>query len=104
MRNLSSKRAKALAISQKTKMAVWERDNHRCVYCHSPYALPESHFISRSKGGLGIDENILTLCRKCHQRFDFGPKTEREQMREYFRGYLKNHYPNWDEDELIYRR
>lgn len=104
MKNLSSKRAKALSISKATKDKVWERDNHRCVYCHSPNAFPEAHFISRSKGGLGVEYNIITLCRKCHQRYDNGLRNEREQMRDYFREYLKSHYIDWDEDNLIYRR
>ena len=44
-------------------MAVWERDNHRCIFCGKlvPYNLANSHFIKRSQGGLGIEQNIMTM-------------------------------------------
>ncbi len=66
--------------------------------------MPEAHFISRSKGGLGVEENILTLCRfPCHEQYDRGPIERREEMRTYFREYLKSQYPGWDEKKLIYK-
>ena len=103
MKTLSSKRSKALAIPQAVKKAVYDRDGGLCVYCHRP-GLPEAHFIPRSKSGLGIEENILTLCRECHDTFDNGTREEREERREYFRQYLTDHYDDWSEDKLIYRR
>lgn len=57
MKRISSKRAKACAISSAVKKRVWDRDNHCCVYCKSIYAFPEAHYIPRSRGGLGIEEN-----------------------------------------------
>ena len=38
----------------------------------------------------------------CHRRYD--QSTDRRSMREYFREYLQSKYPEWDEDDLIYRR
>jgi len=99
----SSKRAKALAISDTTKRTVFARDGGLCVYCRRP-GNPEAHYIPRSKGGLGIPENILTLCRKCHDRYDNGRTMEREGMREFFREYLQSQYPDWDEKKLIYHK
>jgi len=96
-------------IPEKVKDAVWERDEGRCVACRvldktgwQPY--PEAHFIPRSKGGLGIEENILTLCRPHHHQFDQGTKHQRDKMRELFRAYLMTKYPHWDESKLYYRR
>ena len=103
MKYRSSKRALALAISEETKQRVWCRDAGRCVYCRRP-GIPEAHFIPRSKGGLGIPENILTLCRPCHDRYDHGGRYEREGMREFFREYLMHYYPDWDESKLIYHK
>ena len=103
MNTYSSRRAKACAIPSYVKQIVFNRDNGRCVYCGRP-GLPEAHFISRSKGGLGVKENILTLCRPCHDRFDHGTREEREGMREFFREYLMTQDPEWDEEKLIYRR
>lgn len=100
------KRTKALAISEETKHRVWCRDAGRCVWCgrRGAYVFPEAHYIPRSKGGLGIPENILTLCRPCHDRFDNGTREQREGMREYFREYLESIYPEWDETKLIYHK
>lgn len=103
MKHISSKQAKAHAIPQSVKRVVYDRDGGLCVKCHRP-GLPEAHFIPRSKGGLGIPENVLTLCRDCHNTFDFGTKEKRQELREYFADYLRNIYPGWDESKLIYRR
>lgn len=101
-----SRRANATSISPEVHDMVFLRDGGQCVYCHRkwPYVFPEAHYISRRKGGLGIPENILTLCRECHDRYDHGTKQEREGMREYFREYLMNLYEDWDESKLIYNK
>lgn len=96
------KRTKALSISPKVKKAVYERDGGCCVWCGSLEGQPNAHYIPRSQGGLGIEENILTLCWKCHLQFD--QTTERPKMREYFKEYLKSKYPEWDESELYYQK
>ena len=106
------KRTKALDFSRKVKEAIAQRDSFDgytcCVNCGRP-APPENltawsnaHFISRAQGGLGIEENGLTLCPDCHRRYD--QTTERESLREYFREYLEDHYPGWDEDRLCYKK
>lgn len=107
---MKSRRSKATDISPKVKKAVWERDRGRCVICGSCYnVMPNAHFISRSKGGLGIEENIVTLCtglteNKCHYKYDFGSREEREEIGGRIEAYLKSKYPNWDKENLIYRR
>lgn len=103
---------KARSITQAVKKAVAMRDSFGgwpcCINCgapapsESPTAFSCAHFISRAQNGIGTPENILTLCPACHRRYD--QTTDRERMRQYFREYLKNKYPNWDENELIYRR
>lgn len=103
LKKLSSRQAKAHAIPATVKLIVNRRDDGLCVYCHRP-GLPEAHFIPRSKGGLGIPQNILTLCRSCHDLFDKGPKAQREGMREYFREYLMSKYDDWSEDALVYHK
>lgn len=103
MKPISSRRARALAIPPGVKRLVNYRDGGLCVYCGRP-GLPEAHYIPRSKGGLGIEQNVLTLCRSCHDQFDNGPVTIREGMREYFGEYLAAQYPDWNEDNLIYRK
>ena len=97
-----SKRAKACDITQAVKRQVWERDQKRCIFCGNPYAMPNAHFISRAQGGLGIEENILTLCNDCHRRYD--QTTDRKQMREFFKDYLQSKYEGLSESNLTYKK
>jgi 5-methylcytosine-specific restriction endonuclease McrA len=97
-----SKRAKACDITQAVKCKVWERDQERCIFCGNPYAMPNAHFISRAHGGLGIEENVLTLCNDCHRRYD--QTTDRKQMREFFKSYLQSKYKGWSEENLTYKK
>lgn len=96
-----SRRTKALEIPRKVKEAVYERDNGCCVWC-GKQGQPNAHYIARSQGGLGIEENILTLCWEHHRKYD--QTTARPKMREYFKGYLKSKYPDWDEKKLTYKK
>lgn len=106
------KDTKARDFDRKTKIAIMVRDSIDgwpcCVYCGAAAPSGESpvwsnaHFISRAQGGLGIERNGLTLCPICHRSFD--QTTAREDMREFFRGYLKGKYEDWDEESLYYRR
>ena len=101
---MKSKRAKATDIPLKVKKAVWERDGHRCIICDSASAMPNAHYIPRSKGGLGIEENIVTLCGTCHYMYDFGGKAKRRGLGYQIKGYLMSQYPDWDEEKLIYKK
>ena len=101
----SSKRAKATDISQKVKEIVWNRDSHKCIYCEKvvPKSCANAHFIKRSQGGLGIPENIVTLCPECHSKEDNGLNTTLYE--EYIGNYLKSIYgSNWHIQDLIYKK
>lgn len=95
------KRTKALQIPSRVKRIVHERDGGCCVLCGAP-GDPVSHYISRAQGGLGIEENVVTLCAGCHRAYDQGPY--RKAIRAQLRAYLKSRYPGWDEENLIYRK
>ena len=99
---MKSKRAKALDITKRVKDRVWERDGHKCIICGNYQAMPNSHYIRRSQGGLGIEENIVTMCQRCHRMYDQG--AERQVIAAYTESYLRSHYPNWDKNKLIYRK
>lgn len=97
-------RSKACDISPVVKRRVWERDEHCCVYCGSSDAMPNAHYISRHNGGLGIEQNIVTLCRKCHYIYDNGTRIDRERYKKTIREYLMHKYTEWHENKLIYRK
>ena len=104
------KDTKARDFSRKAKEQISERDSIDgwpcCVFCGlaapAPLAWSNAHFISRGQGGLGIPENGITLCPECHRRYD--QSTARPEMREFFRKYLQERYPNWNEEKLYYRK
>ena len=96
-----SRRAKACDISRSVKRAVYARDGGMCILCGRP-GLPNAHFIPRSHNGLGIEENILTLCPDCHMRYDQSP--QRAEIRARLEAYLKRQHPGWDEKNLYYRK
>lgn len=100
-----SKRSRACDISPAVKKAVWERDEGRCIICGTATdTAPNSHYISRAQGGLGIEENVGTMCIRCHNAYDNGNHGERRWMKDAFRRYLQSRYPHWNETDLTYRR
>lgn len=96
-----SKRSKACAISKAVKEAVYKRDKGRCIVCNKQ-GIPNAHYIRRSQGGLGIEENVVTLCMRCHSAFDDG--NMRHTIGAVILDYLKYRYPNWIKDKVIYKK
>lgn len=109
---MKANRTKSLEIPVEVKRAVAERDSvdgHPCcIWCGkpapslNPLAFSNCHYIPRSKGGLGIEENILTLDWQCHLRYD--QSEHRATMKAVLKNYLKSNYPDWDEKKLTYKK
>ena len=100
-----SKRSRACEISQKTKEEVWNRDNQQCIICEKwvPKTYANAHFIPRSAGGLGIEENIFTACEDCHREQDNGLNTKLYDLKA--EKHLKGIYgANWDKTKLVYKK
>lgn len=98
-------KTKFCQIPKAVKEKVYLRDGCHCILCGRSVEVENAcaHFISRARGGLGIEQNILTLCHRCHNAFDNENRiTTRKEKEEYFRNYLKEKYPDWDEKELVY--
>ena len=54
-------------------------------------------------GGLGIPENIVTLCPYCHFNEDMGMNTKLYEQK--IEIYLKSIYgANWNKEKLIYKK
>lgn len=103
---MKSKRTKACEISPKVRAAVEKRDSINgvpcCIFCGSSNARGEAHIVRRSQGGLGIPQNILTVCRHCHREFDEGKYREMYMNRAI--SYMKEHYPDWNISDLVYKK
>ena len=97
------KSTKECSIPMSVKKRVWERDHGQCVICGSTYtAAPNAHYIPRSHLGLGIEQNIVTLCLACH--CDYDNSVKRPYYAALIRMHLKRCYPDWDESKLVYRK
>lgn len=106
------KETKATSISDSVRRRVAARDEFDgwpcCIICGkpAPYLAPTAfscaHVIPRSEGGLGVEENIVTLCPRCHMMYDQG--IDRRTTAQYIEEYLKSKYPYWDKEKLYYRR
>lgn len=77
-----------------------------CVYCGRPArddtgeGLECHHFIPRSLGGMGIEQNLVMLCGKCHRKIHNG----NVELNQFVREYLNVRYEEWSEDQVIWRK
>lgn len=53
-------------------------------------------------GGLGIEQNVVCLCVKCHNDFDNGKY--REEYGTKIEKYLKRKYDNWSKEAVSYTK
>jgi 5-methylcytosine-specific restriction endonuclease McrA len=54
-------------IPEEVRKAVYKRDDYKCRNCHTTKYLELHHIIFRSQGGKDIEENLVTLCNRCHR-------------------------------------
>lgn len=94
-------RKKATDIPVEVRMEVAIRDNGNCIICGKS-GVPNAHYIKRSQGGLGIPQNIVTLCPKCHYEQDFGKETIEYTLM--LKNYLKSKYDGWNEEDLKFKK
>lgn len=50
------------------RQKVFERDNWQCQSCGTIHNLEQHHIVYRSRGGTHRQNNLVTLCVKCHRR------------------------------------
>ena len=105
-----NKRTKALSITWATKKKVYERQHGMSLFSNKPISINECccHYIPRSKGGLGIEENIVGMTPQEHMIFDNNligsHKEESDRMRIRARNHLMEHYEDWKEEKLIWKK
>ena len=62
-----------------------------------------AHFVPRSAGGLGIEENVFTACEDCHREQDNGKNTKLYDEKAEI--HLKGIYgANWNKKNLVYKK
>lgn len=111
------KRTKYLKYDKETAMKVIERQEHECLFCKMGYHIEKqnlsnlefnvydiAHFINRSQGGLGVEENLVLLCRFHHHHLDNSNKGLRKEMLMIMEEYLKQCYPEWNKEKLVYKK
>ena len=106
------KRTKLTDFDSKTREKIKARDAG-CIFCQMKYRMPEDsfglgafqimHFVPRSQGGLGIEENGAVGCIYHHNMLDNGRNT-RKEMLGLFENYLREQYPEWDKKKLFYKK
>lgn len=110
-----SKQAKLREFSEKEREKIKTRDKGRCIFCEMRYHMEKAdwfgthifsimHYIPRSKNGLGIEQNGAVGCQYHHDMMDNGYYGRRGEMLSLFKDYLKIHYPDWNEEELVYNK
>lgn len=60
---------------ENTKAKVLNRDNYICQYCKGKKKeskLEVHHIVFRSRGGSDMEDNLITLCSKCHYDLHHG--------------------------------
>lgn len=62
------------------------------------------HYIPRSAGGLGIEENGALGCLTHHDMMDNGFQGRRKEMLALYKEYMQGIYPDWNEDNLVYKK
>ena len=85
-------------------MTVWLRDSMVCQLCGKPvsWQCGNAHLIRRSQGGLGVEQNLVTLCPSCHREMDEGRNAK--ALKGIMEGYLKDLYPGCSPEKVIYKK
>lgn len=110
-----TKHTKLLQFPPKVRKRIEERDEY-CIFClmqYDPMPVPGSlggrlkeiaHFANKSKGGLGIEQNGVLICDHHHGILDNGRLGLRDEMLEVMKAHLMDHYPDWNEEDLYFKK
>ena len=97
---MKSKRTLKTEISKNVRQKVKLRDQW-CIFCGRS-GTDTMHYVPRSSGGLGIEQNLALGCRTCHMMLD--QSIHRKEMLEHFEKHLQKHYGEFDRKDLIYKK
>jgi len=95
---------KPTEISKAVRQLVWERDGGKCIYCNKAGFSNVHVFVSRAHGGLGVKENVGTLCMLHHHWLDNGLNRQHKLVKEKLYEYMYSLYPDLEIDNLRYKK
>lgn len=109
-----TKRTKLLQFDKRTIIKIMERDK-QCLFCRLHFHMKNKdtftyqirdimHIVNKSQGGLGIEKNGVLGCRYHHGLLDNGNKGLREEMLQIIEQYMKDLYPGWNKEQLIFKK
>ena len=90
-------------ISPRTRARVMDRDGRQCVICLRTDSLQCAHVVRRSRGGKGVETNLVMLCQDCHRELDFDPEKSKV-LHKMIVDYLTDIYGEWDEKDQIFSK
>ena len=99
-----SKRSRLCEFPENVRKAIYLRDKG-CIFCRAGFfggggAYQVAHYVARSQGGLGVEQNGAIVCTLHHVELDNGMDTE--NMRAFYKRYMQEQYPGWNEKDLVY--
>ena len=111
---MSHTQTRRCEFDKRTRLKIIERDRG-CIFCRANYHMEDTdsfgrecfeimHYVARSHGGLGIEQNGALGCKSHHAMLDNGNKGRREEMLAIFREHLKRFYKSWNEEDLVYSK
>lgn len=56
------------------KQKILEREEHRCYICHQDKTLEVHHILPQRLGGKHEENNLVTLCKRCHRHIETGER------------------------------
>lgn len=82
-------------IPNNRRKAIYKRDGYRCALCDSTDGLQIHHVVPRGEGGSDFDENLITLCWRCHAQahgVDLAPDMTSEYIEQMCVEYVSDLY------------
>lgn len=87
------------------KELVRQREHNKCFFCESKANLTAAHiFYWKKDNGKATKENLMCICRECHNKLDFGIGVDRDTQLRMLRqcyAYLTFTYCEYDKQEEI---
>lgn len=112
---MKMKLARQLEFAERDRNAIKKRDREACVFCALGYCMPQKgewtgdamqvmHIVPRAQLGLGIEQNGVLGCVYHHQMMDNGNQGRRKEMISILEDRMRQYYPGWTRESVIYRK